>query len=267
MIKVTSLNEPELAVYKNRNESQLKHMNEPREGIFIAESPNVILRALEAGMKPVSYLIEETQIKNAYEKKVITDEEVPVYVGDHKVLTQIIGYEMARGMLCAFERKELSKPEDICKGANKIVVMDDIENPANIGAIFRSAAALNMDGILLTKGCSDPLYRRAARVSMGAVFMIPWTYISREDYVEILRELGYFTVALALSPDSFSVSDPLFKRKNRIAVVLGNESDGLSSEIVNKADAVAMIPMSNGVDSLNVAMAGTVAFWEFGGKK
>lgn len=266
IMEIRDLEIPELEVYIDKKEVQLLHYYEPEPGIFIAESPNVILRALEAGYEPLSLLMET---KPPGEKeRVILDRcgEIPVYTASLEVLTRITGYQLARGMLCAMRRKALPSLKEICAGKHRIAILEDVVNPTNVGAIFRSAAALSMDAVLLTKGSSDPLYRRAVRVSMGTVFQIPWTIMDAGDWPERamqeLRSMGYRTAAMALKEDSVSLKDERLKKEERLAIVLGTEGDGLAGRTIADCDYTVMIPMTHGVDSLNVAAASAVAFWE-----
>lgn len=266
IIEITDLEIPELEVYIDKKEVQLLHYYEPEPGIFIAESPNVILRALEAGYEPLSLLMEK---KPPGEKeRSILDRcgEIPVYTASLEVLTRITGYQLARGMLCAMRRKALPSLKEICEGKRRIAILEDVVNPTNVGAIFRSAAALSMDAVLLTKGSSDPLYRRAVRVSMGCVFQIPWTIMDAGDWPERimqeLRSMGYRTAAMALKEDSVSLRDERLKKEEKLAIVLGTEGDGLAGRTIADCDYTVMIPMTHGVDSLNVAAASAVAFWE-----
>lgn len=266
IIEITDLEIPELEVYIDKKEVQLLHYYEPEPGIFIAESPNVILRALEAGYELLSLLMEK---KPPGEKeRAILDRcgEIPVYTASLEVLTRITGYQLARGMLCAMRRKALPSLKEICEGKRRIAILEDVVNPTNVGAIFRSAAALSMDAVLLTKGSSDPLYRRAVRVSMGTVFQIPWTIMDAGDWPERamqeLRSMGYRTAAMALKEDSVSLKDERLKKEERLAIVLGTEGDGLAGRTIADCDYTVMIPMTHGVDSLNVAAASAVAFWE-----
>lgn len=266
IMEIRDLEIPELEVYIDKKEVQLLHYYEPEPGIFIAESPNVILRALEAGYEPLSLLMEK---KPPGEKeRAILDRcgEIPVYTASLEVLTRITGYQLARGMLCAMRRKALPSLKEICAGKHRIAILEDVVNPTNVGAIFRSAAALSMDAVLLTKGSSDPLYRRAVRVSMGCVFQIPWTIMDVGDWPERamqeLRSMGYRTAAMALKEDSVSLKDERLKKEERLAIVLGTEGDGLAGRTIADCDYTVMIPMAHGVDSLNVAAASAVAFWE-----
>ena len=266
IIEITDLEIPELEVYIDKKEVQLLHYYEPEPGIFIAESPNVILRALEAGYEPLSLLMEKKPLD---EKEIaILDRcgEIPVYTASLEVLTRITGYQLARGMLCAMRRKALPSLKEICEGKRRIAILENVVNPTNVGAIFRSAAALSMDAVLLTKGSSDPLYRRAVRVSMGCVFQIPWTIMDAGDWPERimqeLRSMGYRTAAMALKEDSVSLRDERLKKEEKLAIVLGTEGDGLAGRTIADCDYTVMIPMTHGVDSLNVAAASAVAFWE-----
>lgn len=259
--KLTDISVPELEIYARLNEAQLLHYFEPEQGIFIAESPKVIERALNAGYKPISMLMEQRHIEGEA-KEIIARCDVPVYTADEEILTQITGFRLTRGALCAMRRNSLPAVEDICRGARRIAVLENVVNPTNVGAIFRSAAALGMDAVLLTEGCSDPLYRRAARVSMGTVFQVRWTYF--DGNMDTLRRLGFATAAMALDDNSVSISDPKLAAEKRLAIVLGTEGDGLAERTISDCDYTVKIPMSHGVDSLNVAAASAVAFWELG---
>lgn len=266
IMEIRDLEIPELEVYIDKKEVQLLHYYEPEPGIFIAESPNVILRALEAGYEPLSLLMEKKPLGE--KERAILDRrgEIPVYTASLEVLTRITGYQLARGMLCAMRRKALPSLKEICAGKRRIAILEDVVNPTNVGAIFRSAAALSMDAVLLTKGSSDPLYRRAVRVSMGTVFQIPWTIMDAGDWPERamqeLRSMGYRTAAMALKEDSVSLRDERLKKEEKLAIVLGTEGDGLAGRTIADCDYTVMIPMTHGVDSLNVAAASAVAFWE-----
>ena len=266
IMEIRDLEIPELEVYIDKKEVQLLHYYEPEPGIFIAESPNVILRALEAGYEPLSLLMEKKPLDE--KERAILDRcgEIPVYTASLEVLTRITGYQLARGMLCAMRRKALPSLKEICEGKRRIAILENVVNPTNVGAIFRSAAALSMDAVLLTKGSSDPLYRRAVRVSMGCVFQIPWTIMDAGDWPERtmqeLRGMGYRTAAMALKEDSVSLKDERLKKEEKLAIVLGTEGDGLAGRTIADCDYTVMIPMAHGVDSLNVAAASAVAFWE-----
>lgn len=260
---ITKQKDPALEIYASLNETQLLHYFEPKAGIFIAESPNVIERALEASYEPISALIQEKQIDEKTKNLIEKLGDITVYTASDEVFCNITGYKLTRGMLCAMQRKSLPGLEEICQGKKRIVVLENVVNPTNIGAIFRSAAALHMDGILLTPGCADPFYRRASRVSMGTVFQIPWSY-GPSEMTDILHELGFKTVAMALCEDSVGIDDKTLNEEEKLAIFLGTEGDGLAKETIANCDYTVMIPMSHGVDSLNVAAASAVAFWELG---
>ncbi len=268
IIKIQDLHDPALNVYAHLNENQLKHYFEPvPEGIFIAESPTAIARALHAGYKPLSFLLEEKYLDT--QGKFIADwctehSGVPIYVSTIDVLSKITGYHLTRGILGAFRRKHPRSVEEVCENARRIAILDNIENPTNVGAIFRSAAALGMDAILVTSSSADPLQRRAVRVGVGTVFQIPWTYAdtSVSATLEKLHVLGFYTVAMALRHDTLSIDDPSLAEKEKLAILLGNEGSGLPEETISLCDATVKIPMSHGVDSLNVAAASAVMFWQ-----
>ena len=268
IIEITDFTAPELDIYARLTEAQLFHCFEPTSGLFIAESPNVILRALKGGCQPVSLLLERKHIEGQAKEVIARCGDIPVYTADLPILTQLTGFPLTRGVLCAMRRPPRPTVEDICKDARRIVILENIMNPTNVGAIFRSAAALGMDALLLTPGCSDPLYRRSARVSMGTVFQIPWTYLGEkmEDWpekgMEQLRNLGFKTAAMALRDNSVSIDDPRLLQEERLAVVLGSEGDGLCDTTIADCDYTVRIPMYHEVDSLNVAAASAVAFWE-----
>ena len=265
-ISITTLEAPELDIYARLSEGQLFHYNEPKEGLFIAESPKVIGRALDAGYEPVSFLMEERHIetegREILERPVCAG--VPVFTAPFDVLTRLTGFKLTRGMLCAVKRKKMPGIEEICAGARRIAILENVENPTNVGAIFRSAAALFMDAVLLTPGCSDPLYRRSARVSMGTVFQIPWTFTGDwpGEGMAQLNRLGFRTAAMALSDDSVSIDDRRLMAEEKLAVILGSEGDGLTEMTIARCDYTVKIPMYHGVDSLNVAAASAVAFWQ-----
>ena len=269
MIEVYDINIPELDMYVSANENQLRHYYEPEPGVFIAESPNVIMRALDAGYEPISFLSEKEIESDALEKKIL-EYDVPHFVADATVLKELRGYPMTRGALCAMRRKNMTSAIDVIRDAKRIAVLEDVMNPTNLGAIFRSAAALNMDGILLTSGCSDPLYRRAARVSMGTVFQLPWAYFDeaavnwKESGIDWLHERGFKTVAMALKEDSVNIDDEKLMSEDKLAIIMGTEAFGLDESTIEKSDYTVMIPMSHGVDSLNVAAASAIAFWQLG---
>lgn len=273
IIEITDLDREELKVYTSLNEAQLLHYNEPNPGIFIAESPKVIERAIHSGCEPVSFLMEKSHIETQAKEILKKWPEVPVYTGELSLLSQITGYPLTRGMLCAMNRPKLPTVEDLCRDAKRIAVLENVVNPTNIGAIFRSAAALGMDAVLLTRGCADPFYRRAARVSMGTVFQVPWTYIGDKkqtwpkDGMDQLQQLGFRTAAMALKEESVNIDDKDLLAEEKLAVILGTEGDGLAQETIADCDYTVMIPMMHGVDSLNVAAASAVAFWELGRKE
>ncbi len=261
-IEIPDFNAPELDPYARLTEAQLLNRHNLKEGLFIAESPKVISRALDAGCVPVSFLAEERHISGEAREVIARCGDIPVYYAREDVLVQITGYKLTRGMLCAMRRAPRPTPAEICAAARRVAVLEDVMNPTNVGAIFRSAAALGMDAVLLTSACSDPLYRRAARVSMGTVFQIPWTYLDKDKGVSQLHELGFKTVAMALREDSFSIDDPRLREEEKLAVVLGTEGEGLADGTITGCDYTVKIPMYHDVDSLNVAAASAVAFWE-----
>lgn len=272
IIPVTSLQMPELELYSSFSENQLLHYFEPDPGVFIAESPIVVGRALDAGYEPLSILVEEGELHGTSADLISRCADVPVYTASMEVLTQLTGFALTRGLLCAMRRKPLPSVNTVCTGARRIAVLENVVNPTNIGAIFRSAAALNMDAVLLTSGCSDPLYRRAIRVSMGTVFQIPWTVFDRSSAwpypaMNILREAGFKTTAMALTNRSVRIDDPSVCAEEKLAIVLGTEGDGLATDTIASCDYTVRIPMTHGVDSLNVAAASAVAFWQLGNSK
>lgn len=306
IIEIKDLDAPELQIYYNLNEAQLFHYFEPKPGIFIAESPKVIKRALDAGCVPMSFLMEKKHVKTQAKEILVrceklqsqdikqTDKmeaengnssmaaehdipvctaecEIPVYIAEIEVLAKITGYQLTRGMLCAMYRPTLPSVEQICKNARRVAILENVVNPTNVGAIFRSAAALGMDAVLLTSACADPLYRRASRVSMGTVFQIPWTYFDKnacwpDGAMDVLHKLGYKTAAMALRDDSVSIDDEKMMAEEKLAIVLGTEGDGLADHTIADCDYTVKIPMTHGVDSLNVAAASAVAFWQLGMK-
>lgn len=297
IIEIKDLDAPELQIYYNLNEAQLFHYFEPKPGIFIAESPKVIERALDAGCVPMSFLMEkkhvETQAKEILARcdklqsrdikqtdkmevengnsNMSAEREIPVYTAEIEVLAKITGYQLTRGMLCAMYRPALSSVEQLCKNARRVAILENVVNPTNVGAIFRSAAALGMDAVLLTQACADPLYRRASRVSMGTVFQIPWTYFDKsaswpDGAMDVLHKLGYKTAAMALRDDSVCIDDEKMMSEEKLAIVLGTEGDGLADHTIADCDYTVKIPMTHGVDSLNVAAASAVAFWQLGMK-
>ena len=263
--EITDFSAPELDVYARLTENQLVNRAEPEKGMFIAESPLVIGRALDAGYTPVSFLMEPKDVETRGKALLERCGSIPVYVAELDVLTQLTGFHLTRGMLCAMYRKPLPAVEQLCANAKRIAVLEDVMNPTNIGAIIRSAAVLHMDALVLTSACSDPLYRRAIRVSMGNVFQIPWTYFPKDaDWTNQLHQLGFKTVAMALKEDSLDIYDPRLQQEDKLAVVLGTEGDGLAAETIAHCDYTVRIPMSHGVDSLNVAAASAVAFYQLG---
>ena len=277
LIPITDLHTPELEIYNERREVHLFHYYEPERGLFIAESPNVILRALAAGYEPLSLLMEQREADSEKGREILgriaeVSGEIPVYVASNEVLSEISGFKLARGMLCAMHRPALPGIDEICKNARRIAVLENVVNPTNIGAIFRSAAALGMDAVLLTPGCSNPLYRRAIRVSMGTVFQISWTFFDGElkwpyDGMKILKNMGFKTAAMALTDNSVSIDNKELLSQEKLAIILGTEGEGLMAETIEASDYTVKIPMANGVDSLNVAAASAVAFWELGRKR
>ncbi|MBR1471770.1 MAG: RNA methyltransferase [Lachnospiraceae bacterium] len=281
-IDVKELDLPELQIYASSSETQLLHYHEPDLGIFIAESLRVIGRALDAGYEPLSLLLEPGNLEATEGNVPERCGEVPVYVASADALSKLAGYKLTGGALCAMRRKALRSPAEICAGAGRIAVMEGITNPTNVGAIFRSAAALGVEAVLMTPDCSDPLYRRAARVSMGTVFQIPWGFFARRKKeqqlkagremkqpadVALLKEMGYTTVAMALTDRSVSIADERLHHAEKLAIILGNENNGLTEQTIEACDYTVRIPMQNGVDSLNVAAASAVAFWELCGKR
>ena len=270
LIRIHDFDAPELDVYARLTEMQLRRIFEPERGIFVAESAKVIHRALDAGYMPHSLLVCEEEIEGQAKEILQRCPDVPVYAAPMKELQKLTGFPLTRGVLCAMRRKPLPSVKELCEGARRIAVLENVVNPTNLGAIMRSAAAMYMDAVLLTPGCTDPLYRRAARVSMGTVFQVPWTYLpgKEEDWPQqgmaLLKELGFATVSLALREDTVSLTDPALQGCARLAVILGTEGEGLKPETVRSSDYTVKIPMSHGVDSLNVAAAAAVAFWELG---
>ena len=268
IIEITDFTAPELDVYARLTEAQLFHCFEPTSGLFIAESPNVILRALKGGCQPVSLLLERKHIEGQAKEVIARCGDIPVYTAALPILTQLTGFPLTRGVLCAMRRPPRPTVEAICKNARRIVILENIMNPTNVGAIFRSAAALGMDALLLTPGCSDPLYRRSARVSMGTVFQIPWTFTGAWPAdMERLKALGFKTAAMALRDNSVSIDDPDLMAEEKLAILMGSEGDGLTNETIASCDYTVKIPMYHGVDSLNVAAASAVAFWQLRNKE
>lgn len=268
IIEITDFQAPELDVYARLTGAQLRSRRHPEQGIFIAESPKVIFHALEAGCEPLSLLMERRQIEGQGADLIARCGDIPVYTGDREVLANLTGYALTRGILCALRRPAPATVEEVCAAARRIAVLEGIVDPTNIGAIFRSAAALGMDGVLVTPTCGDPLSRRAARVSMGTVFQIPWARIgaAAEDWpqkgLEQLQKLGFRTAALALTHRSVSIEDPRLRQEEKLALLLGTEGDGLAEDTIAGCDYTVRIPMLHSVDSLNVAAASAVAFWQ-----
>ena len=259
--EVTDFSDPELDIYARLTEVQLLNRREPDKGIFIAESPKVIERALNAGCVPISFLMETRHVENQAKQLIARCGDIPVFTAGLDVLTQLTGFKLTRGMLCAMYRPKLPTVGDICKNARRVAVLEDVMNPTNVGAIFRSAAALGLDAVVLTTASSDPLYRRPITVSMGTVFQVPWTYLG-EGGISDLRRLGFKTAAMALKSDSLPIYDPRLAKIDKLAIVLGTEGDGLAAGTIADCDYTVLIPMSHGVDSLNVAAASAVAFYQ-----
>lgn len=264
IVAISDFAAPELNVYAHLSERELLRYDEPLAGLFIAESPKVITRALDAGYEPVSLLMEQKHV-DGEARDIVARCDVPVYTAPLEVLTQLVGFRLTRGVLCAMRRKAEPAPETVCAGARRVAVLEEVQNPTNVGAIVRSAAALGMDALLFTKGCADPLYRRAVRVSMGNIFLLPWTHVG-DDWSARLHDLGFRTAAMALRSDALVPDDPALRAEERLAVVLGTEGDGLAPHTIETCDYTVRIPMAHGVDSLNVAAASAVAFYELGKK-
>ena len=268
IVEITDLSAPELDVYARLTQAQLRNRLEPDKGIFIAESPKVIARALDAGYQPISFLMERKQITGPASEVLARCGNAPVYTADRAMLAQLTGFELTRGVLCALRRPLPRSVEEVCRNARRVAVLEGIVDPTNVGAIFRSAAALHMDGVLVTPTCCDPLHRRAVRVSMGTVFQIPWTYIGARSAdwpqpgLARLRALGFQTAAMALSLEALSIEDSRLVSAEKLAIVLGTEGDGLDPETIARCDYTVCIPMQHGVDPLNVAAASAVAFWQ-----
>ena len=261
IIPITDFDAPELDVYARLTENQLLCREHPEQGLFIAESPVVIERALDAGFTPVSFLLETRHVEGQAKLLLARCGDIPAYTAELDVLTRLTGFPLTRGLLCAMRRPALPEPEALCRSARRVAVLEDVMNPTNVGAIFRSAAALGVDAVLLTRACSDPLYRRAIRVSMGTVFQVPWTFVG-SDWQSRLRALGFKTAAMALREDSLRIGEPRLRALPRLAIVLGTEGDGLAPETISGCDYTVRIPMAHGVDSLNVAAASAVAFYQ-----
>lgn len=262
-VEITDFSDPRLDVYARLTEAQLLNRFEPKKGMFIAESPKVIMRALDAGCKPVSLLVERNHVNEEAQEAIERCGDVPVFTAPLEVLTQLTGFQLTRGMLCAMLRPKLPSVTEVLEGAKRIAVLENVQNPTNVGAIFRSAAALGMDAVLLTPACTNPLYRRSCRVSMGTVFQVPWTYLPLwPEGLDTLKELGFKTAAMALSDDSVTIDDPVLMAEEKLAIILGTEGDGLADSTISDCDYTVRIPMYHGVDSLNVAAASAVAFWQ-----
>lgn len=268
-IRIADFNAPELDIYARTKEVVLLNRAKPEDGIFIAESPKVIERALDSGCEPISILMEERHIEGEGKSVLERCGDIPVYTAEFDVLKELTGFPLTRGMLCAMRRPAPLSLQQVCENATRLAILEDVVNPTNVGAIFRSAAALGMDAVILTQACSDPLYRRAIRVSMGTVFQIPWTYVDKfvewpDEGMKFLHDMGFKTAAFALKDDSVGIDDPQLMNEEKLAVLLGTEGDGLATETIADCDYTVKIPMSHGVDSLNVAAASAVAFWQLG---
>lgn len=268
-IRIADFNAPELDIYARTKEVVLLNRAKPEDGIFIAESPKVIERALDSGCEPISILMEERHIEGEGKSVLERCGDIPVYTAEFDVLKELTGFPLTRGMLCAMRRPAPLSLQQVCENATRLAILEEVVNPTNVGAIFRSAAALGMDAVILTQACSDPLYRRAIRVSMGTVFQIPWTYVDKsvewpDEGMKFLHDMGFKTAAFALKDDSVGIDDPQLMSEEKIAVLLGTEGDGLATETIADCDYTVKIPMSHGVDSLNVAAASAVAFWQLG---
>ena len=268
IIEITDLNDDRIGLFTRLTEAQLRNRLEPEKGIFIAESAKVVRLALEMGCKPVAYLMERRQLTNQGREFIENAGSVPIFTADDEVLEGLTGYRLYRGVLAAMRRPKLPSVDEVLKDAHRVAVLEGIVDSTNIGAIFRSAAALNVDAVLVTANCGDPLYRRAVRVSMGTVFQVPWTRIgeTNEDWpergLEKLRDLGFKSAAMALSDDSVSIDDERLNKEEKLCIVFGTEGDGLAKETIARCDYTVRIPMAHGVDSLNVASAAAVAFWQ-----
>ena len=268
LIHITDPESEVLSVYRDLNEAQLRHYYEPHGGLFVAESAFVLERALAAGYEPESVLCEERKTETV--RELLKDADIPVYTAPEHFLTQITGFHLTRGILAACKRKPLPAMEALIQGAERIAILEEVVNPTNVGAIIRSAAALSVDAVLLTRGCADPLNRRAARVSTGNCFLQPWTYIDvswPEEGMKVLKNHGFTTAALALSDEALDITDPELKKQEKLALILGNEGWGLDKKTQELCDHIVKIPMKEGVDSLNVGAASAIAFWEVLEKK
>lgn len=262
LIDIKEVAVDELNLYIDCSETNLKRCNEPEKGYFIGESVKVIERAMEAGFEPVSMLMEYKHFEGEAKDLVSKVKDIPIYLGEKTEIRDIIGYELTRGALCIFKRSEYLPIEEVLNNSKRVAILDNVENPTNMGAIVRSAAAIGIDSIIFARGCSDPLFRRCIRVSMGNIFIIPWTVYKKDDYMEVLHEKGFKTVAMALRDNTINIEDKSVKNEEKLAIILGNEGDGLTTETLDKCDYIVKIPMREGVDSLNVAAASAIAFWE-----
>ena len=268
IVEITTYDAPELDVFARLTQAQLRNRLEPEKGVFIAESPKVIARALDAGCEAVSLLMERRHIDGDAKEIIDRCGDIPVYTADREVLAKLTGFELTRGVLCAMKRPKLKTVEELCANARRVAVLEGIVDSTNVGAIFRCAAALHMEAVLITPTCCDPLMRRSARVSMGTVFQVPWTQIGDDKDqwpqpgLQRLRDLGFKTAAMALSDQAVSIDDQALMAEEKLAIVLGTEGDGLSEKTIADCDYTVCIPMSHGVDSLNVAAASAVAFWQ-----
>ncbi|MCR5607498.1 MAG: RNA methyltransferase [Lachnospiraceae bacterium] len=270
--EITDFNDKSLDIYARMTENELLNYPSPDKGIFIAESPKVVERALNAGYEPVSMLVEKKHIETEAKQCIEMAGDIPVYTAEFDVLTKLTGFKLTRGVLCAMKRKSLLKANEVIKNLKRIAIFEKVMNPTNMGAIFRSAAALGIEAVLLTPECSNPLYRRAIRVSMGTVFQVPWTYIDSEEnwennYLNDIKKIGFKTIAMALRKDTIDINDKRLNDEKKLAIILGNEGDGLMESTLDNCDYTVKIPMSNEVDSLNVAAASAIAFWEIGNKR
>lgn len=272
IIEINDFSAPELDIYARFTEAQLLNRHEPEKGLFIAESPKVIERALDAGCIPISLLLEKKHIAGQAKEIISRCGDIPIFTAEFEVLTKLTGFQLTRGALCAMHRPKLPTVEEVCSGVRRVAILENIMNPTNVGAIFRSAAALGIDAVLLTSACSNPLYRRAIRVSMGTVFQIPWTFLDNESDdsstadISLLHNLGFKTAAMALSNDAVNIDNPKLMSEEKLAIVLGTEGDGLAHSTIASCDYTVCIPMAHGVDSLNVAAASAVAFWQLGNR-
>lgn len=264
IIEITDFAAPELDVYARLTEAQLRARQDSEKGVFIAESPKVIGYALDAGCQPLSMLMERRQIDGPARSLVARCPHIPIYTADDALLAGLTGFALTRGMLCAMRRPVLPGVQTVCAQARRVAVLDGVNDPSNVGAIFRCAAALGMDAVLVASNCCDPLYRRSVRVSMGTIFQIPWTRVDAAGWPRLLREMGFSTAAMALTDDSVSIDDPALRGESRLAIALGSEGSGLSAQTIAACDRAVRIPMSHGVDSLNVAAASALAFWQLG---